>query len=459
LVRNLAKRTQHTLSSAKVGSENIDLERVATETHARLKHDGKVLEINSSFWNKFATSGEVLEHWALSLSDTPVLDVMGKVLHEKMDENQWSKLQKSIDTVVSQRQYLREDLFWLLKRLRESAGNLGKTDSAASGLGDLSTNDQRYAAACGCDTPIEVQALLAEDKNVRVRHGLATNSSADPVILAKLVYDQDLEVRNSALKNPNTSIDVLEKRSKSSFESEDGIRDLVSIVMNPSTSHDLRTVIRTEIQKVFNDVLIERVGYNWLRIWDAMSLSTSPEYLEVLSLDDATCVRLEVALNPYTPPSALMRLSGDNIPDLRKRVAGNPSTPVDTLEKLATDSNRWVRESVAKNPSSSAELIRSMGIQVVSHLIRALDLEENITELRKVNFEATLEDIRCGLHALHESIDATQMAYSNDWFKRLVVALDPTSSESLKRLLTHDDDPEVGAAARLQISLSCGSAK
>ena len=95
-----------------------------------------------------------------------------------------------------------------------------------------------------------------------------------------------------------------------------------------------------------------------------------------------------------------------------------------------------------------------MAIEVVSQVMRALDLEEKISKQRKVNFGATLEDIRCGLHALHESIDEAQMAYSNDWFKRLMVALDPMSSEHLKRLLTHDDDPEVGAAARLSISQS-----
>jgi nucleotidyltransferase/DNA polymerase involved in DNA repair len=104
------------------------------------------------------------------------------------------------------------------------------------------------------------------------------------------------------------------------------------------------------------------------------------DLIEQLSLDEASSVRLEVGRNPYTPPSALMRLSGENIPDLRKRVAGNPSTPVDILEKLATDSNVWVRESVAKNPSSSAYLIRSMAIEVVSQVMRALDLEEKISK-------------------------------------------------------------------------------
>jgi len=86
---------------------------------------------------------------------------------------------------------------------------------------------------------------------------------------------------------------------------------------------------------------------------DKVDLASSPttpiEILEMLSEDENSFVRHNVAKNPNTPKEVLEKLSKDKNYWVRNNVARNPSTPIEILERLSKDENHWVRSSAQRS--------------------------------------------------------------------------------------------------------------
>ncbi|MEM2163647.1 MAG: hypothetical protein QXR62_04400 [Candidatus Bathyarchaeia archaeon] len=61
------------------------------------------------------------------------------------------------------------------------------------------------------NTPANILAKLAKDKDDYVRKSVAENPNTPAKILAKLAMDKSQEVRRAAVRNPNAPADVLRK--------------------------------------------------------------------------------------------------------------------------------------------------------------------------------------------------------------------------------------------------------
>ena len=67
----------------------------------------------------------------------------------------------------------------------------------------------RRKISININTPPEVLAYLANDKDEWVRIGVAWNKNTPPEVLAKLVEDVDRGVRRGVARNKNTPPEIL----------------------------------------------------------------------------------------------------------------------------------------------------------------------------------------------------------------------------------------------------------
>jgi 3-methyladenine DNA glycosylase AlkC len=81
------------------------------------------------------------------------------------------------------------------------------------------------------------------------------------------------------------------------------------------------------------------------------------EVLMLLSKDEDSDVRKEVAINPNTPIEVLIELSRDKNDYVRRDVARNPNTPIEILLELSRDKNDYIRQDVARNPNTPIEIL------------------------------------------------------------------------------------------------------
>ena len=118
-------------------------------------------------------------------------------------------------------------------------------------------------------------------------------------LLLKLSDSKDMSVRWAVAKNPHTSIEVLEKLSSDSVNL---VRALVAT--NPLTPKFI-------LKKLFNDEKIVRDGLSG-------NPSTPLKYLEILSNDTDTMVRLRVIENLSTTKAICEKLLNDPEQNIRQ---------------------------------------------------------------------------------------------------------------------------------------------
>ena len=81
--------------------------------------------------------------------------------------------------------------------------------------------------------------------------------------------------------------------------------------------------------------------------------------LEKLSCDDVNLVRALIATNPKTPTPILKKLFSDE-KIVRDGLSGNPSTPLKYLEVLSDDADSMVRLRVIENPSCTKAICEKL---------------------------------------------------------------------------------------------------
>ena len=86
---------------------------------------------------------------------------------------------------------------------------------------------------------------------------------------------------------------------------------------------------------------------------------TSIQILEKLSKDDVNLVRALVATNPKTPTNILQKLFSDE-KIVRDGLSGNPSTPLKYLEVLSGDTDTMVRLRVIENASCTRAICEKL---------------------------------------------------------------------------------------------------
>ena len=162
--------------------------------------------------------------------------------------------------------------------------------------------------------------------------------------------------------NPNTSANRLRELSKS-FDRV--IRQAVA--QNPNTPPDIlvRLFDKFPLQVLHNPVLnlillekpnfLEEIYYTYKLVFHQNKL---PDFfIKWAVFNPNESIRSTVASSPKTSQNYLEHLSKDKQSFVRIQVAANYNSPVHVLEQLAQDRDKLVRESVAQNPHVSPKIL------------------------------------------------------------------------------------------------------
>jgi len=289
--------------------------------------------------------------------------------------------------------------------------------------------------------PSEILEVKSKSKERDVRKAIAGNPSAPVQVLNALAKDSDLCVRESVAKNPSTPVILLEALAKDKSSS---LRHLVA--RNPSTPASLLEALAKKPDRNIRESV-------------ALNPSTPLAVREALLKD--WWVRQSVAANTYTPVSSLEALEALEAlarhPDasVRRTVGGNPYAPLKVLSALAEDACLEVRASCLWNRSSPTELRDRFLNWWLARLQRAIQRELDVRKgtaaaprraVRPVDLVRALDLL--GLVSPDDDNKAlTKASRSKDWLTRLGVALHPSATEGILKLLRQDTDPDVARAA------------
>ena len=157
----------------------------------------------------------------------------------------------------------------------------------------------------------------------------------------------------------NKALDILHvKNIFETFAGDSVIEGLVAMNLSLRTSvHD-----REKEQSKTMIELLEKLSNSLdmsVRWAVAKNPHTSIQVLEKLSKDDVNLVRALVATNPKTPTSILQKLFSDE-KIVRDGLSGNPSTPLKYLEVLSDDTDTMVRLRVIENPSCTKAICEKL---------------------------------------------------------------------------------------------------
>jgi len=168
---------------------------------------------------------------------------------------------------------------------------------------------KRVEVAANPNTPPEILAKLAKDKDADVRVAVAKNPNTPRHILIELAYDPDSLL--AVAKNPNTPRHILAKLARYTLAELAKSAKEINILHSPYSLYDL---------------LLEAVAGN---------PNTPRRILEKLSKNPHDYIKLEVAKNPNTSQFTLVRLAQDPLRDISRAAKANLTITKEEFDKLA----------------------------------------------------------------------------------------------------------------------------
>jgi hypothetical protein len=367
--------------------------------------------------------------------------------------------------------------------------NRSAPESALERLAKDTDERIRAAVASNPTTPMSVLVAFAEDASVRVRRDVSGNRSTPTSVLECLASDAESGVRAAVARNPTTPSPTLASLAKDLIEevresvagntstsalaleclandSAKGVRDCVaknssapvstraSLVSNLSDRARARVAEDQSTPTALLEALAKDSDVS-VRAGLARNPSTATSVLDSFAKDSSEWVRVNVAANPSTPASVLEALADNPDHSVRIAVAGNPAVPASALERLAKSSDVELLRSIAANTSSTKEFRDRYAEGWAMRLVRAIQRESCIHESNPPEPQVPLlpVDLLRGLEWLgllyrdEDNKSLTKASRSMDWLTRLGVALHPSATEGILKLLRMDCDADVARAA------------
>jgi hypothetical protein len=196
------------------------------------------------------------------------------------------------------------------------------------------------------NSPQLIETILTNRPSKRIRLACAENIFTPVSYLIKLACDNDNEVREGAMCNPNIPREIIQEYYQ---------QHMISNHPN-SQSHELTKLIYSK--------------WWFIRANTAKHPNLSLDDLEIFLSDSDLNVRASAALNPNISINGLEKLVKDKSVYVRCSVAQNLKTPIHCLEKLSCDRNEEVRACVAFNPNISSELNNSIKANLSSEILK-----------------------------------------------------------------------------------------
>jgi hypothetical protein len=194
----------------------------------------------------------------------------------------------------------------------------------------------RLAIASRENTPIDILAILSDDRELQVRMAIASNLQTPSDLLVKLAADLEAEVRTKIAANPQTPVPTLE-----TLATDASVEVRRSVLNNPQTPAS----IRQDLEDIFgrNPIATTIDTLSGLpRIYDPANDDVITILTEYARSKNAF-VRLVSLLHPLIPSEVIERASRSACWSDRYAVAKNPVVPNLVLQSLRLDSNRIIR--------------------------------------------------------------------------------------------------------------------
>jgi hypothetical protein len=188
--------------------------------------------------------------------------------------------------------------------------------------------------------------------------------------------------------------------------------------------------------------------------------STPVHVLGALARDSDASVRQSVAANTSTPVAVLEVLAKDKVERVRRLVARNPLAPVSLLVSLVEDTSLEIRAAVSLNQPDRADLRERFLNWWLARLQRSIEREIGVRRggVAEPRISVLPVDLLRALDQLglvspdDDNKTLTKASRSKDWLTRLGVALHPSATEGILKLLRQDCDPDVARAAAISRS-------
>jgi Leucine rich repeat variant len=194
----------------------------------------------------------------------------------------------------------------------------------------------RLAITSRQNTPIDILAILADDRELPIRMTIASNLQTPSDILVKLATDSEAEVRTKIAANPQVSTSILE-----TLAIDLSVEVRRSVLNNPQTPAS----IRNDLEDIFGRKPIA-MTIDTLRDLPRIYNPANDDLTTILTeyaQSENNFVRLVSLLHPLMPAEVIERASHSPRWSDRYAVAKNPNTPDPLRQNLAQDSNRIVR--------------------------------------------------------------------------------------------------------------------
>lgn len=261
--------------------------------------------------------------------------------------------------------------------------------------------DERISLATGVATPPNTLAVLADDRSMKVRRGVACNRLTPPLALDRLAGDPHRDVRAAAARSTRCSEEAL------SYLAVDGHID----VRRAAAANRSTPPVSLDMLAAAPETVMFVAGNPNCPPSTLASIATSvcspalPD-LDADSVRRETCAQL--ARNRSTPADALRTIAnfvaGDSASgghmrmSMLESIAENPAAPPDVLDVIATSGGDRLRGAVASNPSAAEATLRALssgrGDFVCSKLVGNLSCPEAV--LRTLA-EEMIDDLRYSL--------------------------------------------------------------
>ncbi len=293
-------------------------------------------------------------------------------------------------------------------RVREATAKLSTcNDVVLAKLMADSDLDVRAAAVANTRNTCEAARHLISDASTKVRVALATRTDVSHDVLARLLLDDDHDVRLAALNSPACPAGIV-------------------------AAHDALAGGLPVAPEVLNAAV---KGPSATRLLVARHPDASSTMLDELVGDDNWVVRQAVAKHPNASLAALSSLAGDHDRDVRREVLLNPASPESLAAALLDDVDAGVRRAAAshalldpkvRNEAANRMLLRfaTKGSEWAKVLAAALPLTGRIELGRRRHWQAL------------------------NWKQRLGLATNPAVQADILGRLVDDHHPAVRAAAR-----------
>ena len=217
-------------------------------------------------------------------------------------------------------------------------------------LSEDEDNGVRYYVASNRHTSLDVQLLLAQDREAIVRSGVALTIMYDP---RADQFEKGLTER-IGLRLAADNMPLVRLALSCNVYLPDSVYDALAGDVDPLIRYQLAENLKTP--KIVLEKLVQDRDKK-VQVAALKHRNLPSVWLVQMSEDNSPLIRQAICENINTSIKTLDKLAGDLNVDVRKAVANHPNTKTETLQRLVEDTDQQVVLAVARHPQAGRDIL------------------------------------------------------------------------------------------------------